>query len=265
MHGDLGRLDLIHEPVQDVVPSRARLLPVQRHNHAEAPELRHRISAGGQGAAHLGEEAPPAAARRRAMARDVKDERVNHRFAQEGEDLWSRLAMCCPVTVQAQGDTYQVILGHFRHACNGEAGELRRHVLDTEIYTRGLVGTARAPACCFAGAFSQLAMGRISAEFCAAYPEVTFEVVAEDRLVDLVEEQFDTVIRKDCAGLSAWRCSRRMECRASLASRNCQSCCGQGRVGRCREQADESAGKWAHPLVWRDEPSDARIFRSRIE
>ena len=50
-------------------------------------------------------------------------------------------------------------------------------------------------------------MGRISAEFCAAYPEVTFEVVAEDRLVDLVEEQFDTVIRKDCAGLSAWRCS----------------------------------------------------------
>ena len=43
--------------------------------------------------------------------------------------------------------------------------------------------------------FSQLAMGRISAEFCAAYPEVTFEVVAEDRLVDLVEEQFDAVIR----------------------------------------------------------------------
>ena len=43
--------------------------------------------------------------------------------------------------------------------------------------------------------FSQLAMGRISAKFCAAYPEVTFEVVAEDRLVDLVEEQFDAVIR----------------------------------------------------------------------
>jgi DNA-binding transcriptional LysR family regulator len=34
--------------------------------------------------------------------------------------------------------------------------------------------------------FSQLAMGRISAEFCAAYPEVTCEVMAEDRLVDLV-------------------------------------------------------------------------------
>jgi DNA-binding transcriptional LysR family regulator len=43
--------------------------------------------------------------------------------------------------------------------------------------------------------FSQLAMGRIGAEFCAAYPEVTIEVVAEDRMVDLVEEQFDVVIR----------------------------------------------------------------------
>jgi DNA-binding transcriptional LysR family regulator len=43
--------------------------------------------------------------------------------------------------------------------------------------------------------FSQLAMGRISAEFRAAYPEVMLEVVAEDRLVDLVEEQFDVAIR----------------------------------------------------------------------
>ena len=43
--------------------------------------------------------------------------------------------------------------------------------------------------------FSQLAMGRICAEFCAAYPEVTCEVVADDRLVDLVEEQFDAAIR----------------------------------------------------------------------
>ena len=43
--------------------------------------------------------------------------------------------------------------------------------------------------------FSQQAMGRIGAEFCAAYPEVSLEVVAEDRLVDLVEEQFDAVIR----------------------------------------------------------------------
>ncbi len=43
--------------------------------------------------------------------------------------------------------------------------------------------------------FSQLAMGRIGAEFCAAYPEITLDVVAEDRLVDLVEEQFDVAIR----------------------------------------------------------------------
>jgi DNA-binding transcriptional LysR family regulator len=43
--------------------------------------------------------------------------------------------------------------------------------------------------------FSQLAMGRISAEFCAVYPEVTIEVVADDRVVDLVEEQFDASIR----------------------------------------------------------------------
>jgi DNA-binding transcriptional LysR family regulator len=43
--------------------------------------------------------------------------------------------------------------------------------------------------------FSQLAMGRIGAEFCAAYPEVEIEVVAEDRLVDLVEEQYDIAIR----------------------------------------------------------------------
>ena len=43
--------------------------------------------------------------------------------------------------------------------------------------------------------FSQLAMGRISAEFCAAFPEVTIEVMSEDRLVDLVEEQFDVAIR----------------------------------------------------------------------
>ncbi|WP_122663387.1 LysR family transcriptional regulator [Pseudomonas viridiflava] len=43
--------------------------------------------------------------------------------------------------------------------------------------------------------FSQLAMGSIGAEFCAIYPQVEIEVVAEDRLVDLVEEQFDVAIR----------------------------------------------------------------------
>lgn len=43
--------------------------------------------------------------------------------------------------------------------------------------------------------FSQLAMGRHCAAFRALYPQVTLEVVAEDRLVDLVEEQFDVAIR----------------------------------------------------------------------
>jgi len=43
--------------------------------------------------------------------------------------------------------------------------------------------------------FSQLAMGRIAADFRALYPDVTVEVVAEDRVVDLVEEQFDVAIR----------------------------------------------------------------------
>lgn len=43
--------------------------------------------------------------------------------------------------------------------------------------------------------FAQLAMGRIAAEFRARYPEVMVEVVAEDRLVDLVDEQFDLAIR----------------------------------------------------------------------
>jgi DNA-binding transcriptional LysR family regulator len=43
--------------------------------------------------------------------------------------------------------------------------------------------------------FAQLAMGRLGAEFRALYPDVTVEVVAEDRLVDLVDEQFDVAIR----------------------------------------------------------------------
>ena len=43
--------------------------------------------------------------------------------------------------------------------------------------------------------FSQLAMGRVCADFCGAYPDVTMDVVSEDRLVDLVEEQFDVAIR----------------------------------------------------------------------
>ena len=43
--------------------------------------------------------------------------------------------------------------------------------------------------------FSQLAMGRLCADFRALYPDVTVEVVAEDRVVNLVDEQFDMAIR----------------------------------------------------------------------
>ncbi|MFL6700541.1 MAG: LysR family transcriptional regulator [Vitreoscilla sp.] len=43
--------------------------------------------------------------------------------------------------------------------------------------------------------FSQLAMGRLSAEFRGLYPDVNIEVVAEDRVVNLVDEQFDVAIR----------------------------------------------------------------------
>jgi DNA-binding transcriptional LysR family regulator len=43
--------------------------------------------------------------------------------------------------------------------------------------------------------FSQLALGRITAQFLARYPEVQIEVVAEDRVVDLVDEHFDIAIR----------------------------------------------------------------------
>lgn len=43
--------------------------------------------------------------------------------------------------------------------------------------------------------FAQLAMGRLSADFRRLYPDVTIEVVAEDRVANLVDEQFDVAIR----------------------------------------------------------------------
>lgn len=43
--------------------------------------------------------------------------------------------------------------------------------------------------------FAQLAMGRLTAEFRRLYPDVTVDVVAEDRVVNLVDEQFDVAIR----------------------------------------------------------------------
>ncbi|BCM25936.1 LysR family transcriptional regulator [Methyloradius palustris] len=43
--------------------------------------------------------------------------------------------------------------------------------------------------------FSQMAFGRIAAEFLAIYPEVQIEAVAEDRVVNLIDEHFDVTIR----------------------------------------------------------------------
>jgi DNA-binding transcriptional LysR family regulator len=43
--------------------------------------------------------------------------------------------------------------------------------------------------------FSQLALGRLCALFRQRCPEVTVEVVAEDRIVNLVDERFDVAIR----------------------------------------------------------------------
>ena len=43
--------------------------------------------------------------------------------------------------------------------------------------------------------FSQVALGRIVAQFFARYPEVQIEAVAEDRFVNLVDEHFDVCIR----------------------------------------------------------------------
>lgn len=51
--------------------------------------------------------------------------------------------------------------------------------------------------------FSQIALGRIAARFLARYPEVQIDVVAEDRLADLVDEHFDVAIRINPAKDSA--------------------------------------------------------------
>lgn len=59
--------------------------------------------------------------------------------------------------------------------------------------------------------FSQLALGRIAARFLATYPEVQVEAVAEDRVVNLVDEHFDVAIRINPDKDSEWvgRCFAR--------------------------------------------------------
>ncbi|RXT57134.1 LysR family transcriptional regulator [Bosea sp. Tri-44] len=43
--------------------------------------------------------------------------------------------------------------------------------------------------------FSQIAMGKLAAEFAARFPEVRLEVTTEDRPVDMIEEGYDLAIR----------------------------------------------------------------------
>ncbi|AXS42688.1 LysR substrate-binding domain-containing protein [Breoghania sp. L-A4] len=43
--------------------------------------------------------------------------------------------------------------------------------------------------------FSQIAMGKLAAEFAVKYPEVRLEITTEDRAVDMVDEAVDLVIR----------------------------------------------------------------------
>src|SRR3954466_8182637 len=43
--------------------------------------------------------------------------------------------------------------------------------------------------------FSQIALGKLAAQFALKYPEVRLEVTTEDRTVDMIEEGYDLVIR----------------------------------------------------------------------
>ncbi|SFV05891.1 LysR family transcriptional regulator [Pseudoduganella namucuonensis] len=43
--------------------------------------------------------------------------------------------------------------------------------------------------------FAHVSVGRLSAAFCTAYPEIRLDVIAEDRMVDLVSEGYDVVVR----------------------------------------------------------------------
>ncbi|USX17880.1 LysR family transcriptional regulator [Oxalobacteraceae bacterium OTU3REALA1] len=43
--------------------------------------------------------------------------------------------------------------------------------------------------------FADVSVGRLSAAFCAAYPEIRLDIIAEDRIVDLVSDGYDVVVR----------------------------------------------------------------------
>ena len=50
------------------------------------------------------------------------------------EDLWSRLAMHCPVRVEREGDTHHVVIEGFKRAGEGAVAALRSVVMDAATY-----------------------------------------------------------------------------------------------------------------------------------
>ncbi|MES2017342.1 MAG: LysR substrate-binding domain-containing protein [Pseudomonadota bacterium] len=82
----------------------------------------------------------------------------------------------------------QLLLGRTEGPMN-ELADAFGAARDTRASPRGQLRIA-AP-----GLFSQLAMGQLCARFRLQYPDITLEVVAEDRVVDLVQERFDVAIR----------------------------------------------------------------------
>jgi DNA-binding transcriptional LysR family regulator len=70
-----------------------------------------------------------------------------------------------------------------------------------------------------------LALGRIAARFALAYPEVQLEIVSEDRVVDLVEEAYDLVIRINPSPEErlVGRCSSTMGCPLSWEDGHAQA------------------------------------------
>ena len=91
----------------------------------------------------------------------------------------------------------------FRLTTEGEALYARTAVLlveldeATRIVSGGLarpVGRLRVSVPVLLG---QVIMGQIAAEFVARYPDIQLELFAEDRIVDLIAESYDIVIRVD--------------------------------------------------------------------
>ena len=50
------------------------------------------------------------------------------------EDLWSRLAMLIPMTVETEGDVHRVILHRFKQESEGPVGALRMDVMKDDTY-----------------------------------------------------------------------------------------------------------------------------------